>query len=260
VAGWWLGGGGNHAALPFLFAGATFLYLGGTFLNDAFDAQYDREYRRGRPIASSALTSDAVRRWGVAWLGLGVLSLFWVGAVAGGLALVLAGSIFLYNAIHRVVIFSPLLLGFCRFLLYLIAASTALDGATGWAIWCGLALAAYVTGVGYIARWEKGREPATHWPLVLLAVPILLALLMDTGGYRESGLLLSAILALWTLRCLRPTLWSPERAVDLTASGLAAGIVFVDCLAAADAPRIITGIFIGLFLVTLALQRLGSGA
>ena len=201
----------------------------------------------------------AVWRWGLVLLALGVLSLFWLSAFAGALGLVLAGSIILYNAIHRLVTFSPLLLGFCRFLVYLIAASAALDGVTGWSIWCGMALASYVAGVGYIARWEKAPEAIPHWPLLLLGIPIVLALLMDTGAYRESGLLLSAVLVLWALRCLRPTLWSAERKLDLTMSGLVAGIALVDCLATADAPRVLTGAFIGLFLATVLFQRLMRG-
>src|SRR5256885_13326506 len=50
LAGWWLGGGGNSHKLPWLFCGVTLLYIGGMFLNDAFDADFDRAHRQGRPI------------------------------------------------------------------------------------------------------------------------------------------------------------------------------------------------------------------
>ncbi len=260
LAGWWLGGGGNHQALPFLFAGATFLYLGGAFLNDAFDADYDRQYRRTRPIPSGAISPDAALRWGLTWMALGALSLLWLGQVSGGLALALAACILLYNTIHRLVTFSPVLLGLCRSLLYPIAASTAADGVTGWSLWCGLALGAYVAGLGFIARWENGRAPLSYWPLPLLAIPVLLALVMDTGRYREDGLLLAAVLLLWTLRCLRQTLWSAERKVDSTVAGLVAGIALVDWLAVADAPRALSAVFIACFLVTHLLQSFRRAA
>jgi 4-hydroxybenzoate polyprenyltransferase len=42
LAGWWLGGHGNFAKLPLLFLGVSALYTGGMFLNDAFDADFDR--------------------------------------------------------------------------------------------------------------------------------------------------------------------------------------------------------------------------
>src|SRR5438105_11549728 len=75
LAGWWLGGGGNFGNLPFLLAGATFLYVGGMFLNDAFDAEFDRRHRKERPIPSGMIALDSVWRWGLAWLALGALSL-----------------------------------------------------------------------------------------------------------------------------------------------------------------------------------------
>jgi len=69
LAGWWLGGGGNFRNLPFLLAGATFLYVGGMFLNDAFDAEFDRRYRKERPIPSGMIELKSVWRWGLGgWL------------------------------------------------------------------------------------------------------------------------------------------------------------------------------------------------
>jgi hypothetical protein len=78
---------------------------------------------------------------------------------------------------------------------------------------------------------------------------------MDVNEYREGALLLSAVLGLWSLRCLRHTLWSPERNIGLTVSGLLAGIVFVDWLAVADAPNNAALVFLGLFLLALLSQK-----
>ena len=50
LAAWWLAGGGTVERLPFLLLGATLLYTGGMFLNDAFDADFDNQYRKERPI------------------------------------------------------------------------------------------------------------------------------------------------------------------------------------------------------------------
>jgi 4-hydroxybenzoate polyprenyltransferase len=66
LAGWWLGGGGNvHKLFP-LMAGATLLYLGGMFLNDAFDERFDAQYRRARPIPSGLIAIETVWRIGFA--------------------------------------------------------------------------------------------------------------------------------------------------------------------------------------------------
>ena len=63
------------------------------------------------------------------------------------------------------------------------------------------------------------------------------------------------MLILYVVRCLRPALWTPERNIGKTVSGLLAGIVLVDWLAAAGAPRELAYMFIGLFLLALLLQR-----
>jgi hypothetical protein len=260
LAGWWLGGGRNPSALPLLLVGATFCYLGGAFLNDVFDANYDRQYRRTRPIPSGAISREAVLRWGLVWLAASVLAFFCLGLATGGLGLLLIACILLYNAIHRWLTSSPVLVGLSRLLLYLIAASTAPQGVTGWSIWCGLAMAAYFASVCCVARWENAPEPPSYWCLVPIAIPILLALLMDAGPYRESGWLLVAVLGLWMIRCLRPVFAPGPRQVGRIVEGLTAGIVFVDWLAAADVTREMSFVFIGLFLTTLVLQRLGRVA
>src|SRR5690242_11311875 len=111
LAGWWLGGGENYSKLPFLFAGATLLYLGGMFLNDAFDAEFDRQYRKERPIPSGAITLRVVWRVGFALLAAGAGLLFVCGTLAGLLGLILALCIVLYDAIHKLITFSPVLMG-----------------------------------------------------------------------------------------------------------------------------------------------------
>ena len=58
LAGWWLSGGGNYWKLPLLLLGASALYTGGMFLNDAFDVDFDRQRRSTRPIPSGAITEE----------------------------------------------------------------------------------------------------------------------------------------------------------------------------------------------------------
>lgn len=255
LAGWWLGGGATVGKLPFVLAGATCLYLGGTFLNDAFDTDFDRQHRRERPIPSRSISVETVRRWGLAWLALGTLSLFHLGMEAGVLGLVLLLCILLYSAIHKLITFSPVLMGICRLLVYIVAASAGTDGVTGRAVWCGFALAAYVQGLSFIARRENARGPLSYWPLALLGVPIFLACIMDAGVYREAGLALSAILALWSARSLHPVLGSAGAPIGRAVSGLLAGIVFVDLLAVADAPHPLCAVFLALFGLAVVAQR-----
>ncbi len=256
LAGWWLGGGGNVRLLPGLFAGVSFIFIGGGFLNDALDASDDLEHQRARPIPSGAVSRRAALLWGWAWMALGLASLFWMDRVSGILGVVLACGVVAHNGLHRIITFSPVILGLCRFFVYMIGASTAFFGVSGWAIWCGLAVAAYVAGMGWLARVRTLPARFPYWPVLLLAVPILLALLMDTGVYRTAGVLLSLILALWLVRCLWRLLSRAEGDLTGMPSGLVAGIVFVDWLASAGSPRFLSFIFIGLFLLTLGLHAL----
>ncbi|HLX95797.1 MAG TPA: UbiA family prenyltransferase [Verrucomicrobiae bacterium] len=256
LAGWWLGGGGNFANLPFLFFGVSALYLGGMYLNDAFDLDFDRQHRPERPIPSGAISLPVVWGWGLAWLGLGALSLIVIGKTTGALALVLIVCIIVYDATHKVITASPWLMGACRFWIYVIAGSTASWGVNGWPIWCGVALALYIAGLSHMARLESSRARIPRWPLVLLVVPVFLALLMDTGENRVPALLLSLILVLWIARCVRPMFQGGQVNVGRIVSGLLAGIVFVDWLAVAPGcPPALNAVFLILFGATLGLQR-----
>src|SRR5438046_9326024 len=63
MAGWLLGGGGTVWILVVICLGATCLYLGGLFLNDAFDVEFAREYRQARRIPSLQCTSEEAGHW-----------------------------------------------------------------------------------------------------------------------------------------------------------------------------------------------------
>jgi len=255
LAGWWLGGGENWAKLLLLCLGASCLYLGGMFLNDAFDADADRQLRTERPIPAGAVSPETVWQLGFGWLVLGLFLLIFLGRTATVLALLLVVAIVIYDAVHKVITFSSVLMAFCRFLLFLLAASAGVEGVTGIAIWSGLALAGYIIGLSELARKESVRGPLRYWPCCWLAVPLPLALIVNNGDYRKWGIVFSMILGLWVYRSLRSTFWSPERNVVRTVSGLLAGIVLVDWLAVAGATPGVGILYALLFLAALLAQR-----
>ncbi|HTQ50161.1 MAG TPA: UbiA family prenyltransferase [Candidatus Acidoferrales bacterium] len=256
LAGWWLGHGGNYDKLPWLIFGVSALYLGGMYLNDAFDAEYDRQHRPERPIPSGVISLPMVLGWGLAWLVLGAASLIIIGKTTGVLALILLFCIVLYDVMHKAITASPWLMGLCRFWIYVIAGSTGSWGINGWPIWCGAALAVYVTGLSLVAQRENSRGPIPYSPLALLAGPVLLALVMNTGDYRIQAIGFSFILVLWVARCARTIFQGSRVNVGRIVSGLLAGIVLVDLLAIApDCPLPLKAVFLILFGATLGLQR-----
>jgi 4-hydroxybenzoate polyprenyltransferase len=256
LAGWWLGGNLDTPVLPLLLGGVTALFIGGALLNDAFDAEHDQQQHPARAIPSGVVETRTVWRWGLFWLAVGALLLLWIRPLAGGLGLVLVVFVVVFNAVHRLTALSPVLPGVCRLLLYLLAAATATRGVTGWAIWCGLAAGIYVIGAGYLARAPRPARPLGYWPVVLIGTPILLAVVMNAGSYREAAWLISAVLALWTVHALRYTLWAPGLDFTRTGRELVAANVLVDWLAVAPvAPRELGYLFIAFFVGCLALQR-----
>jgi 4-hydroxybenzoate polyprenyltransferase len=257
LAGWWLGGGGNFGKLPPLLFGVSALYTGGVFLNDAFDAEFDRQRRASRPIPSGAISLGVVWRWSFALLATGALALAVLGKTTGVLTLALLACIIIYGATHRAVTASPWLLGLCRFWVYVIAGSTGIGGVSGGPIWCGAALAVYVAGVSSVARRGNLSGPVPYWPLPLLAAPVFLAMLMNAGEARKDAMLLSVVFVLWAALCARTIFQPGEANVGRIVSGLMAGIVLVDWLAVGpQIPHTLSAVvFLALFGMTLWLQR-----
>lgn len=255
MAGWWLAGGGSSGRFALLCIGASFLYVAGMFLNDAFDAEFDRQHRKERPIPSGAISAGLVWGWGLGWLFAGVLLLSLLGRTVFVISLLLCGAILAYDAIHKAITLSPLLMALCRFLVYLLAAAAAVRGVTGLAVWTGLALASYVVGLSFIARGESTRGQVRHWPSWALAVPFFVAWAINAGSFRLRAVLFAALLAGWVVHCLRHSFGLGPMSVPRTVSGLLAGICLVDLLAVNPSSVLAAIMFILLFAAALTFQR-----
>jgi UbiA prenyltransferase family len=165
------------AALALAF---SLFYVGGMYLNDAFDRHVDAGERPERPIPSGQITAGAVFGVGFGLLAgaLGVLALAagryrWPAIVAG---LGLAGAITLYDAWHKTNPASPVLMGLCRVLIYVTAALALAGRARGLVLAGAAVLLAYLIGLTYVAKQENLSEVRNLWPLGFLAAPFLYAL------------------------------------------------------------------------------------
>jgi UbiA prenyltransferase family len=248
--------GGPHT-LPLLLALSLF-YVGGMYLNDAFDARIDAVERPERPIPSGAISARAVFAAGFAMLALGAVLLFWTGVWPGLAGLALGGAIVLYDWHHKDNPLSPALMGLCRVLVYL-AAGLAFAVPPPAILWlAALLLLCYLIGLTYVAKQENLGEVRNLWPLLFLAAPMLYALVAAAGSM-TSGVLfvLFAIwvgVALWFLRRRQPG--DVPRAVV----SLIAGIALLDAvLIAAAGAAGVAWLAVGGFILTLGMQRLVSG-
>jgi 4-hydroxybenzoate polyprenyltransferase len=255
LAGWLLGGGGDVGRLLWVSLGGTLLYLGGMYLNDAFDAEFDRQHRPERPIPSGSIRVETVWRLGLAWLAAGLVALAFFGQTTAILAVLLSLNIFIYDAIHKIFAFSPVFMAGCRFFLVLLAASVGAQGVTGLSLWSALVLASYIVGLSHLARKESVQTAVRFWPCVFLAAPLVLALIVNRGEYWPRGLLLSVVLLAWMIYCLRHTFPSGQRNIGRAVAGLLAGIVLVDLLAVAGGTWLATLAFLALFALALLGQR-----
>jgi len=235
----------------------SFFYVGGMWLNDAFDAGIDARERPGRPIPSGAVARSTVLAVGWALLGTGVALGFLLGARAGLAGVALAGAVALYDWRHKRTALSPLIMGATRFLCYAMAALAA--GTFAGPVVAGAAgLLAWVVGLTYAAKQEAYDRLDRAWPLAVLGVPILYAL-WATGGDPAAlapWAAMAAVAGFALHRLFRRARGDVPRAVVT----LIAGMSLYDATLIAGAGQTWLAAAAGLgFLLTLALQRLAPG-
>lgn len=255
LAGWLLGGGGDWHLFAVLGSGATFLYLGGMFLNDAFDAEFDRQHRRERPIPAGVISEWKAWCLSFMLLASGAVVLLLLGGLVFKVTLALVVTIVAYNAFHQQFSLAPILMAMCRVFLVILGAAAAQRGPDGLALWCAAALGVYVAGLSFLAREEHRPGAVKYWPSVLLFGPIALCLLVNDGPFGRQGLVLAFVLFCWLLGCLITAYGVPRGRLSEAVAKLLAGIVLVDLAAVGPVAPELVIVFPGLFILALLLQR-----
>lgn len=258
-----VGGAPDPAAALLAALALTFLYEGGMWLNDAFDAEIDARERPGRPIPAGEIGRGAVYAGGALMLVCGVGLAFACGGRAGLVGLALALAVLLYDWLHKRTTLSPVLMGATRFLAYLLGAAAA--GEINGAVLLGAAgLFAHVVGLTYAARGEAHDRLGAAWPLAVLAAPLALAAWAVAGSVAGAaagmGLVAVALLAGVMALALRRLLRRAQGDVPVAVVTLIAGICLYDAaLIGGVASSGAAALAIVGFPLTLALQRVASG-
>jgi 4-hydroxybenzoate polyprenyltransferase len=262
--------GGASAAPPVLFAlviSVSLAYVGGMFLNDAFDRRIDARERPERPIPSGQVSAAEVFAIGFGLLGASVVAVASLVSVTGvsrpfhavGAVLVLLALIVVYDAWHKENPASPVVMGACRAAVY-VTAALATGGALTLPLLFGAAsLGGYVVGLTFVARQENRATFRGIWPLALLAAPVAAALW--TASTSIQALMAVALFVAWVVRAVWPLAASRENVnVPKAVISLIAGIALLDgMLGAAHGAPIFVLVGLGGLVATLATQRFVRG-
>ena len=181
LAAWMLSGGLQKGAsqwplLLLLVAGCSFLYLGGMFLNDAFDVGFDTVHRPERPIPSKRISRWTVSILGAIWLVVGLLLLL---PVSGAWAVALA--VLLYDVVHKKTALGLLMMAGCRALIYPMVGVATWGGAVhSWSATIALPPMLWIASGG-MAIWvlilsilaRRNSRMAVAVPNLLAGIPLL---------------------------------------------------------------------------------------
>ncbi|ETW11372.1 hypothetical protein ATO8_16915 [Roseivivax marinus] len=235
----------------------SLFYLGGMWLNDAFDAEIDARERANRPIPQGEASLRTVALGGGAMLAGGLVLSLALGAAAFAAAVLLVLAVLLYDWLHKRTVLSPVIMGTTRFLSYAMAALAA-GALSGNALLGAFGLFAWIVGLTFAAKQEAYDRLGAVWPLGVLAIPLLLGLWTALGS--TVALLawvgLAAVTAFALHRLFRRAKGDVPRAVVT----MIAGISLYDAVLIAGAGAPVLGVVAAAgFGLTLALQRVASG-
>ncbi len=218
-----------------LAAAFSLFYVGGMYLNDAFDRHVDALERPTRPIPSGQASATVVFALGFAGLALGTVLTALVARATGASvpravasSAVLSALIVFYDVYHKKNPLSPLVMGACRVMIY-VAAAYSVREHLSWPVVLGAAsLWCHLIGLTYAAKQEARGRLTRVWPLAFLALPVVYGVYLASD--RPLVWLFLALFVGWVLYSLRFLRPGPGRAVPQAVVRLIAGISLLDAM------------------------------
>ncbi len=184
IAAWFLNNTLNNAviqpeaysSLLYTILGGWLLYVSGTTLNDGFDVKFDKEHRPERAIPSGRISQKTVCIIGFIQMLIGIIILIFSANCSPLLTGLLCAAILFYDIIHKKWKGSIIIMGACRLLLWLTAASAngiAINSVTF--IWS-TTLFIYILGISFIAINEHKLKTGKLVGMMLALIPVIDAL------------------------------------------------------------------------------------
>ena len=168
------GGSLADPRLPLLMLALSLFYVGGMFLNDAFDREFDALHRPERPIPSGQVSARQVFAFGFGLLALGMAvrgrrhPAHWTARRHGARSRRARRSprrSCYYDAHHKDNPLSPLIMGLCRVLVVFTAAFSVAAMLPTAVFLAAIALLCHLIGLTYIAKQEHLERIGSLWPL-----------------------------------------------------------------------------------------------
>ena len=264
LAAWLISGAQPSWHMLWLLAGASLLYAAGCTLNDAFDVNWDTQHRPERLIPSGKLKRGTVWMIGLTEMAAGLALIF-----AGGISVWwapagLAAAILLYDAWHKQSPLSVIIMGACRWLLY-ITAGAAAGGNLNPVMLLGSVLWLYIIVLSLVARGEAKRTsgvPASR-NLLMLLIPAIIATAWINGStkYQLTWACLSYIVAVGAMlprQAASPGVWVNRLLAAIPMVDLALYLTVAPRPGPAPIPLIIyvwVFTFFGCLILSLYFQR-----
>lgn len=169
----------NVTTIIFAIVAMTLAYLSGTFLNDVFDLEFDKNQRNKRPIANGEIRLKSVAIIAFVFVLLSVSAMMFGAHSSGQPAtqtlfstLTLMGCIVLYNAWHKNNPISPIIMGSCRAMVYITCALLVSNSLPAPVLIAAALIGIYVIGLTYTDKQNQAEELRTVLPLFALSIPL----------------------------------------------------------------------------------------
>ncbi len=150
---------GEDFSWPWLLTlAAVLFYVGGNFLNDWADREWDMVNRPERALPRGLFSAKTYRLVFIACFGIGLLICSFSGWIALMIAFALVWLIVWYTEIHKRTSIAVIPMGLCRACLPVLGYVGVRGGIGGAALFPAAALLLYIIALSLSARWESKEE------------------------------------------------------------------------------------------------------
>lgn len=226
----------DTGTITLLVFSSVFLYAGGVVLNDVFDAKLDAVERPERPIPSGIVSIKEGASLGAILMLLGCALAVMVSDISGYIAIILAATIYMYDAIAKKhTFFGPLVMGICRGLNLLLGISILGELPI---IWITIIPVLYIFAITLISRGEVHGDNKKHIVMAAVIYATVIALIATGVAIHSTNLLISIpFLTLFAVMIYRPLVKaykenSPEHIKKAVMAGVLSLVIMDACWAA----------------------------